>query len=120
MMQTDGSLSLRTFKKLVQALSILLRIDQCYIITHFAWAATNHFEMPNELFVAILERLLLKPLSGSVEEELFTLSDLSRLAFVTNIIDFTEKGGVSSGTLNLVFSSTVRKMPELITTRARS
>lgn len=116
----DGTFNLRTFKKLLQALSILLRVDQYYIVTHFVWAVTKMFEMPNELFLVILEKLLLKPLNGSIEEEVFNLSDLSRLAFVTNIIDFTEKGGVSSGTLSLVFSSTCRRMPELITTRARN
>eukprot|EP00927_Polykrikos_kofoidii_P019651 TRINITY_DN19214_c0_g5_i1.p1 TRINITY_DN19214_c0_g5~~TRINITY_DN19214_c0_g5_i1.p1 ORF type:complete len:911 (-),score=144.80 TRINITY_DN19214_c0_g5_i1:83-2815(-) len=111
-----SSLSRSVFVKLVRLLSHLMRLDEIYIVKHFWWSASGRFEMPDQLYKDLLVHGSETLICGNLDER-FTMNDFSRFARKVDIIDFGTNHGLPLGELQILFLSTLRKMPELLSER---
>mmetsp|Transcript_7769 Transcript_7769/g.16840 ORF Transcript_7769/g.16840 Transcript_7769/m.16840 type:complete len:633 (+) Transcript_7769:84-1982(+) len=107
------SLSAKCFRRLVELVTIMTRIDEAYLTAHFAWLVMGRFEMPDTLYME-----LLRTCAPRAEQDcLFTANDLSRFAYNTGIVDINEKHGLPFPVISLLYWATIRSMPENIAAR---
>jgi len=107
------SLSAKGFRRFVELVTIMTRIDEAYLTAHFAWLVMGRFEMPDALYMELLRTCAPR----AEQDGLFAANDLSRFAYNSGIVDFSEKHGLPFPAISLIFWATIRSMPDNIAAR---
>jgi hypothetical protein len=117
----DGTQGLpyNEFKKLLDILAALMRIDKGQILACMAWAHHERFEMTEGMAEALMEKVFLKnrPAGGYLLEVGIKLRDFMPVCEAAGLIAPPDEAATSSlpirPALEILFSSVIRHMPEL-------
>lgn len=104
------NLNRNAFKKLVWLVTQLLRVDEAYVVTHFVWAETGYFEMPDTLFKQLMFYCV-RELVTCVNDAKLTLPEFTGFLNMCGIIDETAQTGLPIGVMSVLFCKTARDMP---------
>lgn len=112
----ETSINLKVFKQLIRSLTILLCLDESWIIAHFLWHQTGEFEMSPDLGHRILEKVFHRVDSSPRISQ----ADFYRLCYAFDMIDPRGRTGIRTSALPVIFAKTLRKMPDFFLKRFES
>lgn len=128
----DASIPLPCFRKLMDLLSLLMQIDEPYIISHFYWEVRGHFEITDVMATMLMKhcaqkkvsRKTLRDVAASGEsavfallEDKFTAQDFDKLCKRCHVDGRGDRAGISSSKASHIFATTTRKLQDQVTDR---
>jgi len=138
--ERDAAITWKQFKQLMNILSVLMRVDKTYILTHMAWNKGSFFEMSDNFVGHVIEKCShrrLRRIAGKerpstapadgkhpepiqtidISEEKFDFNAFRLLCNNCHVVQQKGRHGISYEEMGLLFDRVARRMPELIQQR---
>jgi len=109
----DTYLRLPVYKRVLRAMSWLMRIPESILICEMAWSRSKTFHMPATLAALVLCSAITDR-SALVSGLKFNGKDMHRMCYAFSIVDVNGKQGIPMSSMSLTFSMTMRHMPKLV------
>jgi len=109
----DTYLRLPVYKRVLRAMSWLMRIPESILICEMAWSRSKTFHMPATLAALVLCSAT-SDRSALVSGLKFNANDMNRMCYAFSTVDVNGKQGIPMSRMSLTFLMTMRHMPKLV------